>query len=111
MSKFFFDLLFLIVNIIAYIRTYKTPVKIREDLEFILLGSKLKQGRPYMESIVENRSLLYSLSGAFLFLLALLFDYMPDVNDQFEIVHFTNEVSVWLVKFLKYLNLLYLSTL
>jgi len=49
------------------------------------------RGRPYMESIVENRSLLYSLSGAFLFLLALLFDYMPDVNDQFEIVHFTNE--------------------
>jgi len=56
------------------------------------------RGRPYMESIVENRSLLYSLGGAFLFLLALLFDYMPEVNDQFEIVHFTvdfrNKIAV-----------------
>ena len=46
-----------------------------------------------MESIVENKSLLYSLMSSASFLLALLFDFMPDVNDQFEIIHFETHVS------------------
>ena len=46
-----------------------------------------------MESLTENRPLLYSLFGSMAFMFALVLDVTPEINDQFEIVHFTEEVS------------------
>ena len=53
----------------------------------------LFQGHPFMESLTENRPLLYSLFGSMAFMFALVLDVTPEINDQFEIVHFTEEVS------------------
>ncbi|XP_078489666.1 endoplasmic reticulum transmembrane helix translocase [Ciona intestinalis] len=49
------------------------------------------RGNPFMESLLENKALLYSLSGAFAFMLVLVSDFVPEINDQFQIVHFENE--------------------
>lgn len=59
-------------------------------IQIITFGINYR-GNPYMESIWENKSLLYSLMTSSAFLAALLFDVTPDVNDQFEIVHFTTQ--------------------
>ena len=50
------------------------------------------QGHPYMESMRENRALLYSLmaTGSFIFLLAC--GVIPEVSEQFGIIEFPPEV-------------------
>nr|CAG4646019.1 EOG090X00J5 [Macrothrix elegans] len=46
------------------------------------------RGHPFMESLRENRMLLYSLVGTGLFILGLVFGVMPEVNQEFGIVDF-----------------------
>jgi len=56
------------------------------------------RGHPFMESLTENRPLLYSLFGSMAFMFALVLDVTPEINDQFEIVHFTEEFRDVLMK-------------
>jgi len=46
-----------------------------------------------MESLFENKPLLYSLLGAGTFLLSLVLNLSPDINARFEIVEFESDVS------------------
>ena len=60
---------------------------------FTLFEKKIYQGHPFMESMRENKALLYSLvsTGSFIVLLAL--GWSPELCEQFGIVNFPNEVS------------------
>ena len=49
-----------------------------------------------MESLLENKALLYSLAASTAFLLGLVTGAAPDLNKQFEIVLFESEVS-WFI--------------
>lgn len=49
------------------------------------------RGRPFMESLSENKPLFYSVSISILSLTCLLLGLMPDVSQQFEIVPFPPE--------------------
>jgi hypothetical protein len=62
---------------------------------FILCAFHLSvfQGHPYMESLTENKALLYSVVGSAGAILALAMGIFPDMAYQFEIVDFTAEVS------------------
>jgi hypothetical protein len=51
------------------------------------------QGHPYMESLTENKALMYSIVGSAGAILALAMGVFPDMAYQFEIVDFTAEVS------------------
>ena len=54
-----------------------------------------------MESLTENRSLLYSLAGAGGFVVMLALGWLPEFSDQFSIVDFSDEFrSVLLQVFL-----------
>ena len=44
-----------------------------------------------MESLTENRSLLYSLAGAGGFVVMLALGWLPEFSDQFSIVDFSDE--------------------
>lgn len=46
-----------------------------------------------MESLVENKALLYSVMGSALSILALAMGIVPDIANQFEIVDFPPDVS------------------
>ena len=58
-----------------------------------LKKKNLYQGHPFMESMRENKALLYSLvsTGSFIVLLAL--GWSPELCEQFGIVNFPDEVS------------------
>nr|CAB3224441.1 manganese-transporting ATPase 13A1 [Phallusia mammillata] len=56
------------------------------------------RGHPFMESLWENKPLLYSLVGAGSFLVALVTNALPEVNQQFEIVEFENEYRLILLQ-------------
>jgi len=47
-----------------------------------------------MESLTENRALLYSLIGSGGAVLALAMGLVPDIAEQFEIVNFPSEVFI-----------------
>merc|ERR1719209_2130381 len=49
------------------------------------------RGHPFMESLTENRSLLYSLAGAGGFVVILALGWLPEFSDQFSIVDFSDE--------------------
>merc|ERR1719495_796767 len=49
------------------------------------------RGPPFMESLTENRSLLYSLAGAGGFVVMLALGWLPEFSDQFSIVDFSDE--------------------
>lgn len=48
-----------------------------------------------MESLVENKALLYSVMGSALSILALAMGIVPDIANQFEIVDFPPDVSTY----------------
>lgn len=50
------------------------------------------QGHPFMESLLENKALLYSLLGSGGVVLALAVGIVPEFAQQFEIVDFPPEV-------------------
>lgn len=53
----------------------------------------LQQGQPYMESLTQNKALLFSLIGNSAVILLLACGFLPDVAAQFEIVDFPSQVS------------------
>jgi len=68
------------------------------------------RGRPFMESLFENKPLFYSISISIVSLLGLLLGLMPEISDKFEIVPFPPEfqsrfcqvvvadfISAWLI--------------
>ena len=52
----------------------------------------LLQGHPFMESMRENRALLYSLMGTGTFIFLLACGVIPEISEQFGIVDFPPEV-------------------
>lgn len=52
----------------------------------------ITQGHPYMESLSQNKSLLYGFIGIAAVILGLC-GFVPDLAAQFEIVEFPNDVS------------------
>lgn len=46
-----------------------------------------------MESLRENKALLYSLLGSGSFLLCLISGAIPEINEQFQIIDIDTEVS------------------
>nr|CAG4640609.1 EOG090X00J5 [Eulimnadia texana] len=49
------------------------------------------RGHPFMESLMENRALLYSLVGSGAFILSLALGIFPEINAEFSIVDFDPE--------------------
>lgn len=49
------------------------------------------RGHPFMESLKENRALLYSLVGTGSFILSLVMGFMPEINQEFGIVEFDSQ--------------------
>ncbi|XP_042234458.1 endoplasmic reticulum transmembrane helix translocase-like [Homarus americanus] len=58
------------------------------------------RGHPFMESLLENKALLYSLMGSGGVVLALSLGVIPEFAEQFEIVDFPSEYRFMLVKVL-----------
>ncbi|RXG55213.1 Manganese-transporting ATPase 13A1 [Armadillidium vulgare] len=52
------------------------------------------RGHPYMESLRENRALLYSLLGSGSVVVALALGIIPEFAQQFEIIDFPSEVTI-----------------
>lgn len=50
------------------------------------------QGNPYMESLRQNKALLYSIIGSSAVVLALTLGIAPDLAAQVEIIDFPHEV-------------------
>ena len=67
------------------------------EVKFIFFTSQVStfainyRGHPFMESLTENRSLLYSLAGAGGFVVMLALGWLPEFSDQFSIVDFSDE--------------------
>ena len=51
------------------------------------------QGHPFMESLSENRPLLYSIVTSLVVVFTMAAGVMPDLNDQFSVVQFPQDVS------------------
>ncbi|XP_030752432.1 manganese-transporting ATPase 13A1 [Sitophilus oryzae] len=49
------------------------------------------RGNPYMESLLQNKALLYSILGSSSVVLALTLGIMPDLSAQFEIIEFPED--------------------
>lgn len=47
-----------------------------------------------MESLFQNKALLYSVIGASSAVIALALDLIPEMSEQFEIVHIPTDVSI-----------------
>ncbi|XP_033227041.1 manganese-transporting ATPase 13A1 [Belonocnema kinseyi] len=58
------------------------------------------RGQPFMESLFENKALLYSLVGSTVAILALASGFIPDTAYEFEIVDFPSEFRKTLVQIL-----------
>ncbi|XP_043596060.1 endoplasmic reticulum transmembrane helix translocase [Bombus pyrosoma] len=58
------------------------------------------RGHPYMESLLQNKSLLYSLIGNATVILALACGFLPNLAAQFEIVDFPSDFRSLLVQVL-----------
>lgn len=51
------------------------------------------QGNPFMESLRENKALLYSMVGSAAIVLALTMGLIPELAAQVEVIDFPSEVS------------------
>uniref|UniRef100_A0A131XZR5 Endoplasmic reticulum transmembrane helix translocase n=2 Tax=Ixodes ricinus TaxID=34613 RepID=A0A131XZR5_IXORI len=60
------------------------------------------RGYPFMESLTENRPLLYSLLISGLSVVSLVAGIMPDVARQFEIVHFPRDMQTIILQVLAF---------
>ncbi|XP_012219639.2 endoplasmic reticulum transmembrane helix translocase [Linepithema humile] len=58
------------------------------------------RGQPYMESLMQNKALLFSLIGNSVVILLLACGFLPDVAAQFEIVDFPSQFRAVLVQVL-----------
>ena len=52
------------------------------------------QGHPFMESLTQNKALLYSIVGSSGVVLALTLGIVPELAVQFEIIDFESEVKL-----------------
>ena len=52
-----------------------------------------------MESLTENKPLLWSIVGSFLAVLALVTGLLPELSNQFAIVEFPLDVRLLLIQF------------
>ena len=52
------------------------------------------QGHPFMESLLDNKALLYSLMASGGFVLCMITGSVPEINQQFEIVPFPPKVKL-----------------
>ena len=50
------------------------------------------QGHPFMESLLDNKALLYSLLASGGFVVCMVTGSVPEINQQFEIVTFPPKV-------------------
>ncbi len=90
-----------IMSITLQIATFAVNYQVKK--EFILPFLKLDffQGHPFMESLRGNKPLLYSIIFSFSLVLSLIFNLLPQLTEQFQIVLIPDDVR----KFLK--NLFY----
>lgn len=88
---------FIIVNFSRNVREQLPRKKPNVVAYFFIL---FLQGYPFMESLTENRLLLYSLLVSGFSVVALVSGFIPDVARQFEIVEFPPDVSYTLPLFL-----------
>jgi cation-transporting ATPase 13A1 len=51
------------------------------------------KGHPFMESLTENRLLLYSILASSGVVLSLTLNLIPDLQDAFQIIDFPDDVS------------------
>ncbi|XP_037079759.1 LOW QUALITY PROTEIN: manganese-transporting ATPase 13A1-like [Pollicipes pollicipes] len=58
------------------------------------------RGHPFMESLSENRPLLYSIVGSLVVVFTLALGFMPDLNQQFSVVEFPQDFRTVLVQVL-----------
>lgn len=58
------------------------------------------RGQPFMESLVQNKALLFSLMGSSALILLLVCGFLPDIAIQFEIVDFPSHFRTILVEIL-----------
>merc|ERR1712212_1263624 len=58
------------------------------------------RGHPFMESLTDNRPLLYSLAGAGGFVVMLALGWLPEFSNQFSIVDFSDEFRAVLLQVL-----------
>jgi len=58
------------------------------------------RGHPFMESLTENRNLLYSLAGAGGFVVMLALGWLPEFAEQFSIIDFADDFRSILLKVL-----------
>ena len=59
-----------------------------------LLFCCILQGHPFMESLLDNKALLYSLMASGGFVVCMITGSVPEINQQFEIVSFPPKVKV-----------------
>ncbi len=87
-----------IISLSLQVATFAINYKVKSN--FVMKFDKLKEnfcqnkGRPFMESLRENRPLLYSIlfsAGAVFVLVARL---SPDTCDQFQIVEIPDDVNI-----------------
>merc|ERR1719495_759276 len=58
------------------------------------------RGHPFMESLWENKALLYALSGTASFILILALGWLPELDEQFGIIEFPPEYRQMLIRVL-----------
>ncbi|CAG9858501.1 unnamed protein product, partial [Phyllotreta striolata] len=58
------------------------------------------RGNPYMESLKENRALLYSILGSGAVVLALALGLIPELSEQLEIIDFPSDFRIILIQVL-----------
>ena len=59
---------------------------------YICVSLSVRQGYPFMERLVDNRPLLYSLLASTAFMVCLITGTLPEAAQQFEIVEFPPKV-------------------
>ena len=66
-----------------------------QKIQLLIISSVLfsPQGHPFMESLRENKPLLYSVCGSAFVIFSLAAGWLPDLAAQFEIIDFPPEVS------------------
>ena len=89
-----------IISISLQVSTFAVNYKV--CLEFCLNFSNFiwtyLKGHPFMESLTENKPLLWSIICSFLAVVALVTGLLPDLSNQFGIVDFPLDVSLVCLK-------------
>lgn len=82
------------------VSTFAVNYRVRFIRFIFNLNTFVLKGRPFMESLFENRPMLFSVLGSGISVFILASNIMPAFNEKFELVNFSNEV--W--HYVDYLN-------